>query len=78
MSAEKTSLENESQPSCLGAVSGMSPDAIEFAIWLRDNFSPMSAQRGGKWLHKRYWRRDFTEEIIDVDTLYKEWHGNYR
>jgi len=47
-------------------------------IWLRDNFSPMSAQRGGKWLHKRYWRRDFTDEIIDVDTLYKEWYGNYR
>ena len=57
---------------------GMLPDAIEFAIWLRDNFSPMSDQRGGKWLHKRYWRRDFTDEIIDVDTLYKEWYGNYR
>ena len=60
------------------AVSGMLPDAIEFAIWLRDNFSTMSAQRGGKWLHKRYWRRDFTDEVVDVDTLYKEWLSNYR
>jgi hypothetical protein len=78
MNTDKTSLENENQSYLLGAVSGMLPDAIEFAIWLRDNFSPMSAQRCGKWLHKRYWRRDFTDEIIDVDTLYKEWYGNYR
>ena len=75
---KNSSIEALQPPLQQTAVSGMLPDAIEFAIWLRDNFSTMSAQRGGKWLHKRYWRRDFTDEVVDVDTLYRDWLSNYR
>ena len=75
---KNSSIEALQPPLHQTAVSGMLPDAIEFAIWLRDNFSTMSAQRGGKWLHKRYWRRDFTDEVVDVDTLYRDWLSNYR
>ena len=54
-------------------------DAVEFAIWLRDNFSPLdSAKKGGKFLHKSCWRRDFSDEILGVDTIYDEFCSTWK
>ncbi len=48
------------------------PEAIEFAIWLRDNYSTDADKRP---LHKRTWRKDFSTELFDIGELYEIFKG---
>jgi hypothetical protein len=70
MNTEKTPLENEKQPSCLGAVRR---SCIDFAEWILKEGFEKYEDNGKCW-----WGR-FKEEDKDYSTeqLYEMWSGNY-
>ena len=73
MSNEKTSIENENQPSCLGAVSGSSFDWDKFANALKDEFGESLVEEdGGDEDAYNWWLTDVT--VTDIVEFIK----NYR
>lgn len=47
-----------------------------FATWLQDNYSTNKKHGFTEPLPKGKWRKDFTNDIYDVDDLWKEWINN--
>jgi hypothetical protein len=60
MNTEKTSLENESQPSCLGAV------ISRFSLWWIRTFKVISNQRA-KELGLEWYRNVYGDEINNIN-----------
>ena len=70
MNRDKTSIENENQPSCLGTVRR---SCIDFAEWILKEGFEKYEDNGKCW-----WGR-FKEEDKDYSTeqLYEMWSGNF-
>ena len=71
MSTEKTSLENENQPSCLGAVSGST-----FTIDDMKNAFMAGAD-------KKYWTKIHLTGVVsgqdyELEPVFEKWFENYR
>ena len=80
MNTEKMPLENENEPSCLGAVSGMlRSNAIEFAKWLQhlDNgtthYNPFTKKQTESIGFSPY--DCLIDEFYTIEELYDKWQS---
>ena len=49
-------------------------NGIDFAKWLQDNYSTNDKQGSNKPLPKGYWRKDFTDDVYKIETVWDEYH----